>query len=160
MELRAARFCWGSSAVHNEQVMLRCARWPCYQHQLHDLDTDCKQCQRGEAGWRTGCRWKKRWKITHCSMSQGLKRHRMAKAEPAVAWGWAVTQNSTDPQWETRRPHRGWAKLAAQQENTSSSSPDCREVTPSGKLDWGCKTIWGVTENCGVGGAADNVLMF
>lgn len=37
MELRADRFCWGSSAVHNEQVMLRCVKSPCYQHQLHKL---------------------------------------------------------------------------------------------------------------------------
>lgn len=37
MELGAARFCRGSSAVHNEQVMLRCVTSPCYQHQLHEL---------------------------------------------------------------------------------------------------------------------------
>lgn len=37
MELRAARFCWGSRVVHNEQVMLRRARPLCYQHQLHKL---------------------------------------------------------------------------------------------------------------------------
>lgn len=37
MELCATRFCWGSSAVHNEQVMLRCARLVCYQQQLHTL---------------------------------------------------------------------------------------------------------------------------
>ena len=37
MELGAARFCRGSSAVHNEQVMSRRVRMPRYQHQLHEL---------------------------------------------------------------------------------------------------------------------------
>lgn len=37
MELRAARFCRDSSAVHNKQVMSRCVRSPRYQHQLHKL---------------------------------------------------------------------------------------------------------------------------
>lgn len=55
--------------------------------------TDCEQRQRG--GEQVVAE-RKGEKLP--TMSRGLNRHRMAKAEPAVAWGWAVTQNPTDPQ--------------------------------------------------------------
>lgn len=47
MELHAARF--GSSAMHNEQVMLGCVRSPCYQHQLHKLKVI--RSSASEVGW-------------------------------------------------------------------------------------------------------------
>lgn len=44
MKLCAARFCGGSSVLHNDQVMLNTGSL-CYQHQLHKLgNNDCMQC--------------------------------------------------------------------------------------------------------------------
>lgn len=41
----AARFCRGSRAMHNEQVMLMCVRSLCYQQLLRELCVGTKWCQ-------------------------------------------------------------------------------------------------------------------
>lgn len=167
MEVPAARGGGGGGGVHNEQVMSRRVRSSRYRHRWHELTWWL---------WAVPARWRLRWRNRFVAerknkkvkndplqkMSQGLKKttqkwlERSQRSPGAGLWP-RIQQN---PQWEARRPHHGWAKLAVQQENTSSSSPDGREVTPSGKPDCGREIIWSVTENCGVWGAADNVLMF
>lgn len=159
MELRAAHFCWGSSVMHNEQVILRCVRLLCYQHQLHELTVIASSASKvGKDGEQVvAVRKGEKWPTGKCHRGNNDTEWLERSQRLPGAGLWPRIQQT--PSVKPGGPITSELNWLRNSKTPPLPSRDCGG-NPIWKLDWACKAIWSVTESCAVWGAADNVLMF